>query len=104
MLVFLLLNFVYANVLADTPVYEIRIKNHLFFPSKLDIQRNQKVKLVIINEDATSAEFESYELNREKIIMGNNKGVIFIGPLNQGVYPFYDEFNPLTAQGTITVK
>ncbi len=91
-------------VFAETPVYEIRIKDHLFLPSKLDIPTGKKVKLVILNEDDTPEEFESYELNREKVIMGKRKGIIFIGPLKAGLYPFFGEFNPLTAQGTIEVK
>ena len=94
----------HITVFADTPVYEIRIKDHLFLPSKFDIPADQKVKLIIINEDATPEEFESYELNREKVIMGNRKGIIFIGPLKPGTYPFFGEFNPLTAQGSIEVK
>ncbi len=93
-----------TTAFAEIPVYEIRIKEHLFLPSKFDIPANQKVKLLIINEDTTPEEFESYELNREKVIMGNRKGIIFIGPLKSGSYPFFGEFNPLTAQGSIEVK
>ncbi len=93
-----------SAVQAETPTYEIRIKGHLFSPSKLEIPANKKIKLVIINEDATPEEFESYELNREKVIMGNRKGIVFIGPLKSGVYPFFGEFNPSTAQGSIEVK
>ena len=102
--IILLFLFSFSIVHAETPVYEIRIKDHLFLPSKLQIAENEKVKLVIINEDATPEEFESYELNREKVIMGNRKGIVFIGPLKVGVYPFFGEFNPQTAQGLIEVK
>ncbi len=91
-------------VYADTPVFEIQIKDHLFLPSNLTVPAETKVKLLIINDDSTPEEFESYELNREKVIMGNSKGVIFIGPLEPGRYPFFGEFNPLTAQGYIEVK
>lgn len=100
----LLFGFSFSVVFAETPVYEIRIKDHLFMPSKLEIPANKKVKLEIINEDSTPEEFESYGLNREKVIMGNRKGIVFIGPLKAGVYPFFGEFNPLTAQGSIEVK
>lgn len=99
-----ILLFSFSAVFAETPVYEIRIKDHLFMPSKLEVPADEKVKLLILNEDATPEEFESYELNREKVIMGNRKGIIFIGPLKKGVYPFFGEFNPQTAQGTIEVK
>lgn len=100
----LLLCFCCSAVYAETSTYEIRIKDHLFLPSKLSIPVDKKVKLVIINDDSTPEEFESYELNREKVIMGNRKGTVFIGPLKSGIYPFFGEFNPSTAQGSIEVK
>ncbi len=92
------------RVLAATPVIELEIKNHLFTPSEIVVPENTKVKLVIHNRDETDEEFESYELNREKVIIGNRKGVIFIGPLPAGEYPFFGEFFPKTAQGKVIVK
>lgn len=90
--------------LAKTPIITIEIENHLFLPSEVVVPANQKVKLLIINKDSTPEEFESYELNREKVILGNSKTVIFIGPLAPGVYPFFGEFNPKTAQGVVRVE
>lgn len=93
-----------AMARAETPVYEIAIRDHLFYPSELEIPSGTKVKLKITNQDPAPEEFESYELNREKVIMGNSSVAIFIGPLPAGTYPFFGEFNPLTAQGKIQVK
>lgn len=92
------------NVLAARPVFEIEIKEHLFYPAELVIPSGQKVKLIVYNRDNTPEEFESYELNREKVIVGNRKAVIFIGPLAPGVYPFFGEFHPKTAQGKVIVQ
>ena len=92
------------SVAAATPVIEIEIQDHLFHPSEIVIPANTKVKLVIKNLDPTSEEFESYELNREKVIYGSSKAVIFIGPLPPGEYPFFGEFYPKTAQGKVLVK
>jgi hypothetical protein len=89
---------------AKKPVFEIEIRNHLFEPSELIVPANTKIKLVVYNRDPTPEEFESYELNREKVIMGNRKAVVFIGPLKPGEYPFFGEFNPKTAQGTIIAR
>lgn len=88
---------------AAMPEFEIEIRNHLFQPDRLEIPANTKVKLIIYNRDATPEEFESYELNREKVILGGRKAVVFIGPLEPGEYPFFGEFNPQTALGTIIV-
>jgi hypothetical protein len=85
----------------EIPTFTIEIRDHLFHPSLLRIPANTKVKLIVINNDPSPEEFESYELNREKVIMGGAKAIIFIGPLKAGDYPFFGEFNPKTAQGLI---
>jgi len=91
-------------VQAGKPVFEIEIRNHLFWPAELVIPAHTKIKLLVTNNDPTSEEFESYELNREKVVMGQRTAVIFIGPLAPGEYPFFGEFHPKTAQGKIIVK
>lgn len=91
-------------MVADKPIFELIIRDHLFYPSELVIPAGQKIKLLITNEDTTPEEFESYELNREKVILGGKKTVIFIGPLKAGEYPFFGEFNMATAQGKIIAK
>lgn len=91
-------------VQAGRPEFVIEIRNHLFSPTEIVIPANNKVILVIYNRDTTPEEFESYELNREKVIMGKRKTVIFIGPLAPGGYPFFGEFHPDTALGRIIVK
>jgi plastocyanin len=90
---------------ADTPKeITIAIKDHLFSPSEVKVPAGQKVKLIVDNQDATPEEFESHELGREKVIGGGKKASIFIGPLKAGNYPFFGEFNPKTAKGTIIAE
>lgn len=92
------------SVLAAAADYTLIIKNHQFDPAELVMPAGKKVKLIVENQDATPEEFESHELNREKIIAGNSKASIYIGPLKPGKYPFFGEFNQATAQGFIVVK
>ena len=89
---------------AATPEIELIIKDHLFFPATIEIPAGQKVRVRIINQDPTPEEFESFELNREKLVVGNGQVVIFIGPLEPGEYPFFGEFYPRTAQGVVIAK
>ena len=89
---------------AGVPVYEIEIREHLFYPAELRVPAGQKIKLQVINQDGTPEEFESFELNREKVIMGKHKATIFIGPLRPGEYPYFGEFHPETAQGVIIAE
>jgi hypothetical protein len=99
-LILLLPSLAFAN--ADE--YTILIKNHRFEPAEFTVPAGKKIKLIINNADSTPEEFESYELKREKVIPGNAKATIFIGPLTPGKYPFFGEFNEATAKGTIIVQ
>ena len=89
---------------AATEEIELIIKDHLFFPATLEIPAGKKVRVRIINQDPTPEVFESFELNREKLVVGNGQTVVFIGPLEPGEYPFFGEFYPKTAQGVVIVK
>jgi hypothetical protein len=96
-------------ILAGAPAfaeeaYVIVIKEHRMNPIELQVPAGQKIKLVVDNQDATPEEFESHSLNREKIIPGNSKASIFIGPLKPGTYEYFGEFNQATAQGKIIAR
>jgi len=89
---------------ADAKEITLRIKDHKFIPAELVVPANTKIKLIVVNEDPTPEEFESHELNREKIVTGNGKITVFIGPLKPGRYPFFGEFHQKTAQGVVVAK
>ena len=101
---FTLILFLPLLALAADEEYTIQIKNHRFEPAELTVPADKKIKLLIENLDTTSEEFESHELNREKVITGNGKATIYIGPLSPGKYPYFGEFNDATAKGLIIVK
>jgi hypothetical protein len=91
------------SVWAKRAEFVVELKDHLFFPAVIEIPSNEKVKLIIYNRDETPEEFDSFDLNREKVIFPNKRAVIFIGPLPAGKYNFFGEFNPNSAKGTIVV-
>ena len=90
-------------IAADTEVTLV-IKDHHSVPSEVRVPAGQKIKLIVENQDATPEEFESHELNREKIIAPKSKASIFIGPLKAGKYPFFGEFNQATARGLVIAE
>lgn len=92
------------NVMAADDEVSLVIQNHQFQPNEIQIPAGKKIRLTIDNRDPTPEEFESYELNREKVIGANSKGSLFIGPLKPGRYPFFGDFNQQTAQGVIIAK
>lgn len=80
------------------------ISNHRFSPETLTVPANQRLQLVIENRDATVEEFESHDLRREKLIPGNSKAIVWVGPLPKGEYGFYGEFHPDTARGKLIAR
>ncbi|HVT34870.1 MAG TPA: cupredoxin domain-containing protein [Nevskiaceae bacterium] len=84
--------------------FTLTIRDHKFEPAELTVPAGQKIKLTVKNEDATAEEFESHELNREKVIVGKSSGTVYVGPLSAGSYPFFGDFNQDTAQGKLIAK
>ena len=84
--------------------YVITIKGNQFSPKELTIPAGQKVKITVKNLDATPAEFESSDLNREKVVGANSEIIVFIGPLDVGHYGYFDDFHRDTTTGIIIAK
>ncbi len=93
-----------AAAAADVPEFTLTIKDHRFTPAELTIPANTKVKLIVVNRDATAEEFESHELNREKVVTGNASISVYVGPLKAGRYPYFGDFHQETAQGALIVR
>jgi hypothetical protein len=84
--------------------YVLTIKDHRFTPAEIKVPANQRVTITVINEDAAPEEFESDFMKVEKVIAGKSKGVVRIGPLKPGRYPFIGEYNEATAKGVVIAE
>ena len=93
----------FATAIAQEASHSITIRDGKFEPSTLNVAAGIKIKLTITNATKKSAEFESAQLNREKVIAAGSSGTIYIGPLAPGTYPFFDDFNKSTT-GQIVAK
>ena len=95
-----------SSAAANALEYEatLSIKDHKFDPAQLSVPANTKIKLLVQNRDATPEEFESSDLNREKVVTGNNTITVMLGPLDAGKYHFFGDFHQETAQGDLIVK
>jgi Cupredoxin-like domain len=82
----------------------LTIKDHRFTPAELKVPANKRVTITVANDDPTPEEFESKVLKVEKTIPGKSKGVVRIGPLKAGRYPFVGEFHEDTAKGTLIAE
>ncbi len=106
-----LLAFFISSVIASSsalatepPEVRLVIRNHRFVPAETVVPANTKLKLIVVNEDATAEEFESHELNREKVVIGGGTIPVYISPLKPGRYPFFGDFHANTAQGALLAK
>ena len=84
--------------------YLLTIKDHKFTPTELKVPANQRVMITVVNDDATPEEFDSAALKVEKVIAGKSKGVVRVGPLQPGRYPFIGEYHEATAKGAVIAE
>jgi hypothetical protein len=95
---------VLGTAAAHAADYTLTIKNHQFSPAEIKVPANQRVTITVVNEDATPEEFDSSALKVEKVVAGKSKGVVRIGPLKAGRYPFIGEYNEATAKGVVVAE
>jgi len=88
---------------AADPAFTLTIKDRTFDVAELDVPANVKFTLTVQNLDKVPSEFESSDLNREKVVVGGSTITVYLGPLTPGSYEFFDDFNP-TARGHIVAK
>lgn len=93
-----------AVAAAGIPEFALTIQNHRFEPATLKVPATTKFKLRVTNKDATPSEFESNDLNREKIVLPGSTVTVFVGPLKSGQYKFFDDFHQDTGQGVLIAE
>ena len=104
LLLALLLSTFAATAIAADVELQLVIKNHRFEPAELKVPAGQRVKLVVDNRDDTPEEFDSHDLNREKLVPPGSKVTVFIGPLKPGRYAFIGEYHEATAKGVVIAE
>jgi hypothetical protein len=86
----------------DLPV--LVFHNHRFEPARIEVPAHVKFRLQVKNTDDTADEFESNDLNREKLVTPGGTITVFLGPLDPGDYKFFGDFHQDTAQGVLIAK
>ncbi|MBI5745934.1 MAG: cupredoxin domain-containing protein [Nitrospirae bacterium] len=94
-----------SEVLAQEEVeIKIIIKDGKFDPQEIKVKAGIKIKLIVINSDKSAAEFESVDLDREKVVRPGQSITILLSKLDPGSYEFFDHFHPKTPHGKIIVE
>ncbi|MCG3201275.1 MAG: hypothetical protein NFCOHLIN_01141 [Gammaproteobacteria bacterium] len=87
----------------ELPTFHIEAKAGRFHPERVTVPAGVRFKIVVTNRGPGPEEFESIELKKETVLApGVSRAVVF-APLKPGVYRFFGEFHPETAQGEIVV-
>ena len=68
------------------------IREHRFEPNRVEVPAHVKFRLRDETPDDTADEFESVDLNREKLVAPGQTITVFLGPLEPGEYKFFGDF------------
>jgi Cupredoxin-like domain len=95
---------VFAPAAARAAETTLTLKNHRFTPNEIKVPAHKRIKITVINEDATPEEFDSHDLKVEKVVPGKSKGIVRFGPLKPGRYKFEGEYHDDTAKGVVIAE
>ena len=84
--------------------YKLGFRNNKIEPERLEVPAGVKFRLAVTNHDKTPEEFESKDLNREKLVPPGQTVTVFLGPLKPGTYKIFGDFHQDTARGAIVAK
>ncbi len=89
---------------AQEPVPELTCDGGRFQPASLNVAANQQLRIKVTNKGDSPIEFESFELNRERVVPPGRTITVILPKLDPGEYHFFDDFHHEIGQGTITAR
>jgi high-affinity iron transporter len=82
----------------------LMFQQHRFVPDRIVVPAHVKFRLLVRNDDDSADEFESTDLNREKLVAPGQTITVFLGPLEPGEYHFFGDFHQDSAQGLLVAQ
>ena len=83
-----------GSVRADDVTVPLAVHETGFEPAQITTPSGAKVRLEVTNRTAVAIEFESFELNRERVVQPGQKVAVYLSGLSPGRYEFFDDFHP----------
>jgi Cupredoxin-like domain len=93
-----------AGAQSEDTVIELRFENRRFIPQTITVRANQALKIKVINASKETIEFESFKLNRERVVGPGETIILSLPALRPGTYDFYDDFHQDVPEGSIIAK
>jgi hypothetical protein len=88
----------------EMPTFRIEMKDGAITPLRIEAPANKPFKLELHNTGKTPVEFESIELNREKVLAPQSQSFIVFRKLSPGEYTFFDDFHPDAPKAVLVVR
>ncbi|HME71846.1 MAG TPA: cupredoxin domain-containing protein [Myxococcota bacterium] len=88
----------------DETLPVVRFHDGRFEPDELVVKAKTPFRLRVVNATQDAIEFESFELNRERVVLPGAEIVVYLPALDPGSYKFFDDFHHGAGEGTITAR
>ncbi len=78
---------------ADERTVALAVEERGFAPGEVDVPAGARVRLEVTNRTGAAIEFESFELNRERVVQPGHTVNVYVSDLEPGRYEFFDDFH-----------
>lgn len=83
---------------------QIEFRHGHFEPQRLTVPARQPLTLRVVNQSRRAIEFESFKLNRERVVAPGRTITLYLPALEPGRYDFYDDFHQEVPAGEIVAQ
>ncbi|TMA56231.1 MAG: cupredoxin domain-containing protein [Deltaproteobacteria bacterium] len=90
---FALLLGVAGGAVAEDRTIPLAVEEAGFAPAEIEAPAGTRVRLEVTNRTPAAIEFESFELNRERVIQPGQTAAVYVSGLGPGRYEFFDDFH-----------
>ena len=95
--------FLAATVRAEERSVALAVAEHGFAPPEIEAAAGERLRLEVTNQTVAAIEFESFELNRERVVPPGRTVAVYVSGLSPGRYEFFDDFHQ-ERRGALVVK
>jgi len=90
-------------VASDDQTLKLAVEEKGFAPAELEAPSGGRIRLEVTNGTSAAIEFESFELNRERVIQPGQTAAVYLSGLSAGKYEFFDDFHQ-SRRGVLIIK
>jgi plastocyanin len=88
---------------ADPTTTTLAVEEGGFSPAEVEAPADVRFRIEVTNHTAAAMEFESFDLNRERVVQPGQTITVYLSGLAPGRYEFFDDFRQ-ARRGTLVIK